>query len=401
MRSGFAWTAAGNAVYAAGQWAILSLIAKLGDAHMLGEYAYALSLTMPAAMLAHLNLRSVLATDAAHASPLGDYLAVRHAANVALVLVAALLAVLLGGTPGRAAVIVLLGVALAAENSSDLYYGALQRRGRLDQVARSLMVRSALSAVAVGVALACTPDLAIAVLVLAVARVAVAVLYDRPRASAHEDLRQSPAADARWRLFRAALPLGFVLLLVSLTANAPRYAVEHYLGARQLGAYAAAASFLTVGTTVINALGQSATSAMARAFGADSSVFRRLSTGVIVTALVLGFAGVAAAYLVGGPVLALLYRPEYSTYRPILIQLMTAAILLYVAVALGYVVTSTRSFAPQLPLLACVAATSAAAGWILVPRYGLSGAVAALGLAGGVQCAGQAWILRRAGGAAR
>jgi O-antigen/teichoic acid export membrane protein len=401
LRSGFAWTAAGNAAYAAAQWAILSLIAKLGDARMLGEYAYALSLTMPAAMLVHLNLRSVLATDAAHSSPLGDYLAVRRAANVALVAVAGLLAVLLGGTPGRAAVIVLLGVALAAENSSDLYYGALQRRDRLDQVARSLILRSTLSVLAVGVALACTPDLAIAVLALAVARVAVAFLYDRPRASAHEDLRPSPVADARWRLFRTALPLGLVLLLVSLTANAPRYAVEHYLGARQLGAYAAAASFLTVGATVINALGQSATSAMARAFGADRRLFRRLSTRVILTALVLGLAGVAAAYLIGGPVLALLYRPEYAAHRPLLIQLMSAALLIYLAVALGYVVTSTRSFVQQLPLLACVAAASAAAGWILVPRFGLSGAAAALGVAGGVQCVGQALILRRAGGAAR
>jgi O-antigen/teichoic acid export membrane protein len=402
LRAGFAWTAAGNAVYAAGQWAILSLIAKLGDVRMLGEYAYALSLILPVAMLAHLNLRSVLATDAALAHPFGDYLAVRRATNAGLVAIAVLLALLLTPTPGLAAVLLLLAAALAAENTSDLYYGALQRRNRLDQVARSLMLRSALSVAAVAVALALRHDLVVAMLALALARAAVAFFYDWPRASSGEDLDRSPAASTRWILFRSALPLGLVLLLVSLTSNVPRYAVEHYLGARELGAYAAAASFITVGTTVVNALGQSATSSMARAFSlGDWRVFRRLSTRVVSAALLLGIAGVCTAWAIGGPVLALLYRPEYSVYRPTLIQLMGAAAVLYVAVALGYVVTSARSFMPQLPLLTCVATTSAAVSWVLVPRYGLGGAAAALALAAGVQCVGQGWILRRALGAAR
>jgi hypothetical protein len=37
LRSSFAWTFAGNGIYAAGQWAILSLFAKLGSDEMLGE----------------------------------------------------------------------------------------------------------------------------------------------------------------------------------------------------------------------------------------------------------------------------------------------------------------------------------------------------------------------------
>jgi hypothetical protein len=38
IRSDFAWTLAGNVVYAASQWAILSLAATLGGAEMLGHY---------------------------------------------------------------------------------------------------------------------------------------------------------------------------------------------------------------------------------------------------------------------------------------------------------------------------------------------------------------------------
>ncbi len=39
---------------------------------MLGEYALAVALTAPVAMLAHLNLRTVLATDVGGRRPFGD-----------------------------------------------------------------------------------------------------------------------------------------------------------------------------------------------------------------------------------------------------------------------------------------------------------------------------------------
>src|ERR1700716_121612 len=77
LRSNFSWTFAGNATYAAGQWAILSLLAKLGSSEMLGQYALAVALTAPVVMLSHLNLRAVLATDVAQKYPFQDYLAVR------------------------------------------------------------------------------------------------------------------------------------------------------------------------------------------------------------------------------------------------------------------------------------------------------------------------------------
>src|SRR5438270_6565675 len=77
LRSNFTWTFAGNTIYAAGQWAILSLLAKLGSSEMLGQYALAIALTAPVVMFSHLNLRAVIATDVAQKHPFQDYLAVR------------------------------------------------------------------------------------------------------------------------------------------------------------------------------------------------------------------------------------------------------------------------------------------------------------------------------------
>jgi O-antigen/teichoic acid export membrane protein len=67
----------------------------------------------------------------------------------------------------------------------------------------------------------------------------------------------SPGSE-RAAIFRTALPLGLVLMLISLNTNLPRYVIEHRLGTRELGAFAAVASFMAAGTTIVNALGQAA-----------------------------------------------------------------------------------------------------------------------------------------------
>jgi len=244
LRSGFAWTFAGNGVYAAGQWAILSLFAKLGSSEMLGEYALAIAITSPVVMLSHLNLRAVLATDIAQKHPFGDYLAVRLAATALGLAVIAILSFATGRSASMALVILAAGIAQSAENVSDIYYGAMQRRERMDSIAQSMMARAAVSAAALGIVLAATRSIVPAMLALAGARLAVLLLYDRPVGSRAECLAPS-GTGAQFAIIRAALPLGIVLMLASLNTNLPRYAIERRLGTPALGAFAAAASFMT------------------------------------------------------------------------------------------------------------------------------------------------------------
>lgn len=396
LRSNFAWTLGGNVIYGVSQWAILSLIAKLGSSEMLGQYALAVAIASPIVMLSHLNLRAVLATDIEEHHPFGDYLAVRLGSSGVALLATAIIALVSRYPQPVGAVMVLAGVSLSVENISDIYYGLFQRSERMDRVARSMILRGILSVLALGAALSLTRDLAAAVAATALVRVVLLLAYDRPRSSAGTGLRRS-GIRAQLRVFRTALPLGVVLMLVSLTSNLPRYAIERFLGTRQLGAFAAVAVLLGAGATVIHALGQSAMPRLARHLRErDRKSFRRLALKLLGLAVLIGLAGVVFAALLGGIALTVVYRSEYAAYRGVFTAVMGAGVLSYVAIVLGYLITSARSFMPQMPLLCTVAATSAAASWVLVPAFGLQGAAMALGLAACVQIAGEALILRRA-----
>jgi O-antigen/teichoic acid export membrane protein len=389
LRSRFSWTFAGNALYAASQWLILVFIARLGGTEMLGQYALAVAVVAPIAMLSHLNLRAVAVTDVQGRHTFAEYLGVRlwtTGAGLAAVIGTALLS---GRGAALGAAIVLAGTGQAAEAVSDLYYAFLQRRERMDRIAWSMILRGALSAGALGVTLWMTRDLLAGMLALALGRAAVLLGYDR-RASAG-------GGRPRWNsvVFRSAVPLGVVLMLGALNTNLPRYAIEWWAGTRDLGIFAAVASFVTIGATSIHALGQAASPRMARAAGQrDAARFRKLALEVSGAALLLGALGVAVALAAGEYLLAIVYRPEYGAYGSLLAGVMAAAIAQYVAITLGYALTSARSFGAQIPLLGAAAATTAAASFLLTPRLGLAGAAVALGAAGCVQTAGAAWLLR-------
>ncbi|MCL4401315.1 MAG: lipopolysaccharide biosynthesis protein, partial [Acidobacteria bacterium] len=255
LRKNVGFTFAGNALFAASQWSVLSLIAKLGDSEMLGQYALAVALVSPVALFSHMNLRAVLATDMERKHGFGDYVAVR-AATTALGLAAVFgIALWVRYSWPATLVTVAVGVVLSLDNLSDICYGAMQRRERMDQIARSMFARGLLSVAAMGVALWLTRSLLAGVAAMALGRALILLVYDGPIASRGESLARS-GLPAQGAIFRAALPLGLALMLSSLATNMPRYAIEHRLGTSALGSFAAVASFLTVGSTIVNALGQ-------------------------------------------------------------------------------------------------------------------------------------------------
>ncbi|MGD2165907.1 MAG: lipopolysaccharide biosynthesis protein, partial [Anaerolineae bacterium] len=77
LRANFSWTFVGNAIYAATQWGMLIVLAKLGSPEWVGQFALGLAITVPIMAFATLKTRLVQATDARHQYLFGDYLSLR------------------------------------------------------------------------------------------------------------------------------------------------------------------------------------------------------------------------------------------------------------------------------------------------------------------------------------
>jgi O-antigen/teichoic acid export membrane protein len=401
LKANFAWTLAANVIYAGCQWLMLMAVAKLGTREMVGQFSYALALTAPVSVLTSLQLRSVQATDASGQFPFSSYLGLRLlGAGLSLAIVAVLAALAPG--PGVGPVVLAMGVAKAIEALSDIGYGLLQRHERMDLIARSMIIRGVTAAAAFTAAIAVSGSVTTGVVALCGTWGLALFLYDVPRTSALHGpgratvwSRPSFAPAALRHLGGRALPLGAMAFLLSLGLNVPRYFIERALGLADLGVFSAVSYVVVALAMVLAALGQAAMPRMAvhhaRGRRAD---FLRLTFLLGGLGVALGLTAAAAAAVAGGPLLALLYRPDYAEAQPVFFWTALASSLGLAGSALGYCLTATGSFRAQAPLAVVVLGTTVASCWLLVPRFGLLGAVAAVAVASVVQLAGHVLLLR-------
>ncbi len=401
LRANFSWTFAGNVVYAASQWAMLVVLAKLGTPEMVGQFSLGLAVTAPIMLFANLQLRAVQATDARREYRFGDYLGLRLITTLLALLAIAAVAALSGYAAATVAVILMIGLAKAFESISDIFYGLMQQRERMDRIARSMMIKGALSLALLGLGVWLTGSVLWGAAGLAAAWAALLLTYDLrsarlilPASPDEPALRPRRDAPTLRRLAWLALPLGITMMLISLNTNIPRYVMEGAWGERTLGLYAAMAYLIVAGTTVVSALGQSASPRLAQYYAAGNlPAFRRLLLRLVGIGAALGLAGVIVAAVAGKEILTLIYTPEYAENADVFVWIVVAAGIAFVASFLGYGMTAARYFKAQAPLFLFVVAVTTLASLWLIPSNGMYGAVAALMASNAVQLLGSLVIV--------
>lgn len=413
LRANVGWMLAGNLCQGFTQWLLVVALAKMGTIEMVGSFTLGLAIGLPVLMFGSLSLRSIQITDCKGSYRFLDYLSLRLATALTSLIVIASIAISARYSSAVVFAVTLIGAAKAVENVSDIFYGLLQREERMAGIAISVTIRGLLSLCALSVGIWLTRSLVWGAVGMLASSVLTLFGFDLPRSLALLDIRLSAVlrecraygralldGRAHQRLATlafAGLPLGAVLMLVSLNLNLPRYFIEHNLGIRELGIFASLTNLLAVGNVVTNAIGQGAAPRLAKYFeAAKLRDFRALMTTIVAASLAIGATGFLGAVLFGRQVLAIVYRPEYSTHQDILVWLMAASGFFYLGSTLGCAVTAVKCFAPQLPLFAIAAAATAVSSMVLVPSQGLRGAALAILISAIIQCFGGAWLLRNA-----
>jgi O-antigen/teichoic acid export membrane protein len=381
LRVGFSWSFVGWVGYAGCQWLMLSVMAKLGNPTIVGQFAFALALSAPVFMFSNLNLRVVQSTDALSEYKFSDYATLRLLSSsfALLVIVATCFFLRLS----RTALMVVLLVALFKfiESFGDLVAGLMQKFERLDRAAIALLLRGSLSIGVFAVTFVVWRSLP-ASLIAWVACAAVVILSYDFRAA--WKLASSEAGrSVRWAQLKSlavtSLPLGAVSAITSFNTNIPRYTIQHVLGVADLGIFASIAFPVAAATIISNSLGQSALARLSRLF-AERRIkeFERLVLKLLAFGAGLGLLAIVLVLWCGNSLLVILYTPEYTRQGSLFALLALTAGLNCTGCFLMYALTAARKFTIQLPIsIMCVLMTVCASA-LLVPRYHLVGAALAL-----------------------
>jgi O-antigen/teichoic acid export membrane protein len=378
LRANFAWTFAGNVLYGACQWGMLSVLAKMGNASIVGQFTFGLAVSAPVFMFTNLQLRAVQATDVSAETEFANYFTLRLLATLLGLMAIFALLPFVGVSSAVCVVIVLVSVSKCVECMSDVTAGLLQREEQLKRVAISLMMRGVASFLVFSLTFAYFRNLALSIASMSGVWLAVLLFYDVPNAKAlisrHDPFFRFDRR-ALWRLAMLGLPLGWVVFFGSLNVNIPRYFLQHYMGLADQGIYASLAYLVIAINLVVAALSVSVTTRLARLFAeGDHRQFVRLLTKLSLLGVLIAAVGVPLTFVVGRPLLTLLYRREYADHVGLLALFVGTAGLYTIGTFLFCGLTAARMFRVQVSVYVAATLVGLAGSALLVPRYGLMGA---------------------------
>lgn len=365
------------------QWGMLVVLAKLGSPEMVGHFALGQAVAGPIILFSMLQLRGYQATDTAGEYMFGHYFALRLLTSCIGFFLVLFLAFAFGYRAEIFQIIMVTGLFKAVEGCGDVCYGAMQQQERMDRVAIGKMVKGPLLFAVLSLGLYWTGNLIISLVGMVCVLVVVFFVYDLP--TTYTVMRHTPskAAGPKWewnklgQLAKISLPLGIVMVFTSVNSYLPRYFIEHFHGSTELGIFVALASLQKVGGQLIQAVHQSAAPRFARYYqDRDRYRFSVLLLKMAGVGTLLGSIGVLVAAMYGEKLITLLFGSKFVRWD-VFLALCVAGWVRY-TFSLGTVFTATRYIRIQMPVQLVVFLSLLVACWLLVPSYGILGAVYSL-----------------------
>lgn len=381
----------GNLAYLGAQFVAFVALAQWASIAEVGRFSWALALTSPIFIFADMRTSQIqLSTPHTQLSYRTFWLQ-----RLLTQTVAAPLAVVLGVlfAPDRDTLVMVVGlVALKfLEGFINVSIAECIRVEETGRVAAIQVTRGIFYASVFSVAVYVSGSAATAVWCTAAALIV-------PTAYAHWSLpRSTRARGSSWgsivSLTRESWMVGLGFFIASVTVNGPRFLIEAFHGVESLGVFAAVFYVIVLANTVVDSVTQGLMPRFSSYWRGGE--IRRALVGAFRICVLVGVVGLVAlliSALAGGPLLGLLYGPEYAHGRGVLVALFTYATVQYVSSALRSVLIAggMRGGVFWISLLT-LAVTMAFAGW-WVPAGGPESAGWALAVGQLVQMIVYFWL---------
>ena len=369
------WILAGNVFSSASQWLILVVLARLGNAEQLGQFALAFAIATPISLFFNMGLAAAVTTETRDEFHFRDYLWTRiFSCGLTLPLLAGIgFATTLG--PDSIALLLSAGLWRAMDSVAELYWARFIRFERMHLTTAAKLSRSLTSLAAFTISFHATSSVALAIFAGAVARFASLLLVDVRKSNALPQSRDTRTDFSRvLSVVRATYPLGFTQMLNALAFEPPLYILAATAGEGPAGRYAAIAYLGLVTTQFTFPLGQASQPLLARLLAnrrmkeANTEILRTLTM-----VAVIGLAGILLAHFAGQSILAAVYGDSYDDLTGVLVIIMAAAMMMGLVGNLGRVITAAREYKIQVPIAATTLISCFTVGMLVIPTHGLYG----------------------------
>ena len=372
----------GNGLFAFSQWFQISLIAKYSSIDTLGYFTLTLSIISPIFMFTGLQLRTLIITDVDSKIKFNTFFTLRIITSF----ISLFLIVVIGFFIANKSLfpfLILLSFQKLLEGISELFNSKHQQHERVEFLAQSLLLKGLAIVLSIWLGLVIAKSLFIGLLLILVFYLFIIYFndYRNYKNIYHEKVVFEGQKKVLYDIMILGLPLGIVLLIISLNANVSKYFLEIYSGTEKQAIFSAISYILVIGLFILDSLGQSFVPRLSRYFYERKfKNFKNLTIIFAGLSLLIGTTLFVFSLFFGKVGLQLLFNEKISEYSGFLSQYLLVCILVFVASSLGYTLTSMGEFKVQPFINLVILLMNLVLSFFLIKKYELFGVITVLGI---------------------
>lgn len=278
----------------------------------------------------------------------------------------------------KSSIFVIICAYKALEAFSEVLFGILQKNELLDKVGKSFFIKSIISLIAFLVIDIMAKNVILASLMIVLANLIVIILYDVKNVLKVINKEEKVEIKNALRIFKTGFFVFAISFLGIYIMNAPKYAIDDYLNENLQAIY----GIIVMPATVVGLFGQFIIhpylNRVVELYNKNKikDIINIVKKLVLIIA-VLGGICIIGAYLLGIPVLQLIYGIQLAEYKINLVVIILASTLSVIGVIYSSILTTIRKTVIQFIIYCIVTVLAIISSYLLTKSFEINGATAA------------------------
>lgn len=278
----------------------------------------------------------------------------------------------------KSLIFILLAFFKCLEAFSDVLYGILQKNDLLNKVGKSYFIKAALSILTFVIADIITRNIIISCVSIILIWIIITLFYDFKNVKKIVNLKEERNTNNIINIFKNGFFVFAITFLGLYIMNAPKYAIDSYLEESIQAIF----GIIVMPATVMGLIGQFLIhpylNRIVQLYNEkDSKSLNKLVLKIIAYIAAFGIVASIAAYLLGVPVLNLVYGISLDGYQIHLVAIIVASTLYNIGVIYSSVLTTIRKTFIQFIIYIVVSIFALIISNILTVNNGIDGSVIA------------------------
>ncbi len=375
LKKNFLWNMIGMTLNSFNSLFLMIIVTRLNSLNVSGIFTLAFSIACLMLYFGTYSGRVFQVTDVNSEISDSDYVVQRIITCVIMLVISFGYCIIMKYDSYKFSIVFLLCVLKGLEAFADVFYGILHKNDFLYKAGFSLTIKSLISVVLFFVVDLFTRNLILTILIVDIVWVLVLIFYDIPSANKLSNFKLMWNQRNLNFLFKS----GFFIFLINFFSvyivNAPKYALDGRAADSLQAIFGIILMPATLVSLAIQYFVQPYLQKLALLFNElKKKEFNFLIAKLVLITIGLGIVCLVGAFLLGIPVLSLVYGVDLTSYKVDLLIIITGAIFYSMSIIFSAALTTVRYTFVQFVIYLITSVVGLVIAPMLIKNYGVHGA---------------------------